>query len=181
LQILPIPNVRFSHQKTNHSLICLLRSFATNQYGCFHLLNLRRSFSYIMRLFAFNNLPDSMTVICLPWLNTPGSDYKHLVKKYKCIHTYPSGTYLFSRFIHDSPFERINIRTSCPYDLFLADKIISERQNKSLHAKELNAIHESTIYNETLNMMLRSNDEVDENTSESDEEPLQLKPINLVL
>jgi hypothetical protein len=40
--------------------------------------------------------PDSMTaVICLPKLNTPGSDYKHLVKKYKCIHTYPAGTYPF--------------------------------------------------------------------------------------
>ena len=73
--------------------------------------------------------PDStMAVICLPRLNTPGSDYKHLVKKYKCIHTYPADTYLFSRFIHDSPFKRINMPTSCPFDLFLAVEFISERE-----------------------------------------------------
>ncbi len=88
--------------------------------------------------------PNSITaVICLPRLNTPGSDYKHLVKKCKCIHIYPAGTFLFSRLIQDSPFERVNIPTSCPYDLFLADEFISERENQSLHAKELNAIHES--------------------------------------
>ena len=76
-------------------------------------------------------LESMMAVIRLPRLNTLGSDYKHLVKKYKCIHTYPAGTYLFSRFIHDSPFERINIQTSCPYDLFLADELfISERIKK---------------------------------------------------
>ena len=87
--------------------------------------------------------PDSMmAVICLPKLNTTGSDYKHLVKKYKCIHTYPAGTYLFSRFIQDSPCKRINIFTSYSYNLFLADEFSSERENQSLHAKELNAIHE---------------------------------------
>ena len=38
--------------------------------------------------------PDTMmAVICLPRLVTPGADYKNLVKKYKCIHTYPAGTY----------------------------------------------------------------------------------------
>jgi hypothetical protein len=121
--------------------------------------------------------PDSMmALICLPRLNTPGSDYKHLVKKYKCIHTYPAGTSLFSRFIHYSPFERINIPTSCPYDLFLADEFISERENQSLHAKELNAIHESKIDKETLKLMFKPNDEEDGNISESDEEPLQFKP-----
>jgi hypothetical protein len=37
--------------------------------------------------------PDSIkAVISLPRLNTPGSDYKHLVKKYKYIHTYPAGS-----------------------------------------------------------------------------------------
>jgi hypothetical protein len=88
--------------------------------------------------------PDSMiAVICLPRLNTPGSDYNHLVKKYKCIHTYLAGIYLFSRFIPDSPFERFNIPTSCPYDLFLVNEFISERENQFLLAKELNAIHES--------------------------------------
>ena len=72
--------------------------------------------------------PESMTaVIFLPKLNTPVSDYKYLVKKYKCIHTYPVGTYLFSRFADNSPFERINIPTSYPHDLFLADEFISER------------------------------------------------------
>jgi len=45
--------------------------------------------------------PDSMIAgICLPRLVTPGSDYKSLVKKYTCIHTYPAGTYLFSKFVH---------------------------------------------------------------------------------
>ena len=35
--------------------------------------------------------PESMmAVICLPRLMTPGADYTHLVKKYKCIHTYTS-------------------------------------------------------------------------------------------
>jgi hypothetical protein len=81
--------------------------------------------------------PDSMmAVICLSRLNTLGSDYKHLVKNNKCIHVYPPGTYLYYRFIsHDSPFERINIPTNCPYDLFLADKLIYERESQSLHAK----------------------------------------------
>ena len=82
--------------------------------------------------------PDSMmAVICLPRLVTPGSNYKNLVKKYKCIQTYPAGTYLFSKFVQDSPFERINIPTTCPYDLFLADEFISERENQSLHAKQV--------------------------------------------
>ena len=122
--------------------------------------------------------PDSMTaVICLPKLNTPGSDYKHLVKKYKCIHTYPAGTYLFSRFVKDSPFERINIPTRCPYDLFLADEFISERENQSLHAKEINAIHTSQIYKDALKSMFISKEkDEDESTSESDEAPIQFKP-----
>jgi hypothetical protein len=41
--------------------------------------------------------PDStMAVICLPRLITPGSNYKELVRKYKLIHSYPAGTYLFT-------------------------------------------------------------------------------------
>ncbi len=44
--------------------------------------------------------PDSITaVMCLPRLNTPGSDYKHSIIKYKCINTFPAGTHLFSRLI----------------------------------------------------------------------------------
>ena len=122
--------------------------------------------------------PDSMmAVICLPRLVTPGSDYKNLVKKYKCIHTYPAGTYLFSKFVQDSPFERINIPTTCPYDLFLADEFISERENQSLHAKQLNAIHESEIYKETLKYMFKSKTKEDtDSTSDSDEEQIQFKP-----
>jgi len=107
----------------------------------FHLLNLRRDLSYIMRIFAFHKSDSMMMAICLPRINTPGSDYKHLVKKYKCIHTYPAGTYLFYKFNHDLPFERFNIPTSCLYDLFFADEFISEGENQSLHAKELNVIH----------------------------------------
>ena len=117
-----------------------------------------------------------MAGICLPRLNTSGSDYKHSVKKYKCIHTYPPDPYLFSRFIHDSPFERINMPSSCPYDLFLANEFISKRENQSLHAKELNAIHESKIHKETLKLMFNSNDKENGNISESDEELLQYKP-----
>jgi hypothetical protein len=122
--------------------------------------------------------PDSMTaVICLPKLNMPGSDYKNLVKKYKCIHTYPAGTYLFSRFVDNSPFERIIIPTSCPYDLFLADEFISERESQSLHAKEINDIHTSQIYKDALKSMFISKDKEDnESTSESDEEQIQFKP-----
>jgi len=121
--------------------------------------------------------PESMmAVICQPRLHTPGSDYKHLVKKYMCFHTYPAGTYLFSRSIQDSPFERINVPTSCLYDLFLADEFISRREDQSLHAKELNAIHESKIYKETLKLMFKSNDEEDGIISESDEGPVQFRP-----
>ena len=122
--------------------------------------------------------PDSMmAVICLPRLVTPGADYKNLVKKYKCIHTYPAGTYLFSKFVQDSPFERINIPTTCPYDLFLADGFISERENQSLHAKQLNAIHESEIYKETLKYMFKSKEREDtDSASDSEEEKVQFKP-----
>ena len=122
--------------------------------------------------------PDTMmAVICLPRIVTPGADYKNLVKKYKCIHTYPAGTYLFSKFVQDSPFERINIPTTCPYDLFLADEFISERENQSLHAKQLNAIHESEIYKETLKSMFKSKVKEDtDSNSDSDEEPIQFKP-----
>jgi hypothetical protein len=102
--------------------------------------------------------------------------YKNLVKKYKCIHTYPAGTYLFSKFVKDSPFERINIPTTCPYDLFLADEFISERENQSLHAKQLNGIHESEIYKETLKYMFKSKEKKDtDSTSDSDEEQIQFK------
>jgi len=81
------------------------------------------------------------------------------------------------RFVDDSPFERINIPTSCPYDLFLADDFISERENQSLHAKEINAIHTSQIYKDALKSMFISKDkEEDVSTSESDEEPIQFKP-----
>ena len=78
-----------------------------------------------------------MAVICLPRSSIPGSDYKHLVKKYKCIYTYPAGTYFFSRSIHDLPIERINIPTICAYDFFLADEFLFERENRSIHAKKL--------------------------------------------
>jgi hypothetical protein len=54
--------------------------------------------------------PDSMmAVICLPRLITLGSNYKELVKKYILIHSYPASTYIFSRIVENSPFERINI------------------------------------------------------------------------
>jgi hypothetical protein len=43
----------------------------------------------------------------------------------------------------------------------LADEFIYDRENQSLHAKELNAIHESKIYKEILKMMFKSNDEED--------------------
>ncbi len=91
---------------------------------------------------------------------------------------YPTNTYLFSRFIPDSPFERTNIPISCPYDLYLADKFISERENQFLHAKELNAIHGCQIYKETLSSMFISKNKEDNDTaSDSDEDlPLQFKP-----
>jgi hypothetical protein len=66
--------------------------------------------------------------------------------------------------------------TSCPYHFCFADEFISERENQSLHAKELNASHESKIYKETLKLMFKSNDKEDGNISESDEEPLQFNP-----
>jgi hypothetical protein len=97
-----------------------------------------------------------MAVICLPRLVTPGSNYKELVKKYKLIHSYPAGTNLFSKYVEDSPFERIDIPSSCPYDLLLADEFISDRELQPLHAKENNAIHESQIYIETLKYMFIS-------------------------
>jgi hypothetical protein len=95
--------------------------------------------------------PDSMmTVICLPRLTTLGSDYTQLVKKYKCIHSYPDGTYLFTMHIKDSTFENNTIFTSCPYNLLLADEFISDRRLQSLHAKQNNADCESQIYVNTL-------------------------------
>ena len=45
-------------------------------------------------------------VIVIPRLVTPGALYKRVLSKYKCIHAYPSGTYLFSRPLDDSPFEK---------------------------------------------------------------------------
>jgi hypothetical protein len=114
--------------------------------------------------------PDTMmAVICLPRLVTSGAYYKNLVKKYKCIHTYPADTYLFSKFVQDSPFERINIPTTCPYDLFLADEFISERENQSLHAKQLNVIHESEKYKEALKSMFK-NKKKEDTDSNSDSE-----------
>ena len=118
-----------------------------------------------------------MAVICLPRVVTPSTDYKNLVRKNKCIHTYPAGNYLFPKFVQDSPFKRINIPTTCPYDLFLADDSISERENQSLHVKQLNAIHESKIYKHTLKYMFKSKKKEDTDiTSDSDEKQIQFKP-----
>jgi hypothetical protein len=59
----------------------------------------------------------------------------------------------------------------------LADEFISERENQSLHAKQLNAIHESEIYKETLKYMFKSkNKEDNDSSSDSDEEQIQFKP-----
>ena len=61
----------------------------------FHLLNLRRNSSYITRL----QQPDSiMTVICLPRSNTPGSDYKQLVKEIQ-VCSYLSNRCLLTSFL----------------------------------------------------------------------------------
>ena len=95
-----------------------------------------------------------MAIICHPRLLTPTSNYKELIKKYKLIHSYPASTYLFSKYVENFPFERINIPSSCQYDLFLADEFISDRELQSLYAKENNSIHESQIYIETLNICL---------------------------
>ncbi len=69
--------------------------------------------------------------------------------------------------------------TRCPYNLFLAVEFISERENQSLHAKELNAKHESKIYKETIKFMFvyKDKEDTDDITSESDEDlPLQFNP-----
>jgi hypothetical protein len=59
----------------------------------------------------------------------------------------------------------------------LADEFNSERENQSLHAKELNDIHESQIYKETLKSMFVSKKHEDEDTTSDDEDlPLQFKP-----
>ena len=60
----------------------------------------------------------------------------------------------------------------------MADEFISERENQSLHAKEIiNAIHTSQIYKDALKSMLISKEkEDDESASDSDEEPIQFKP-----
>ena len=72
-------------------------------------------------------IPDEIScVIVIPRLVTPGALYKKVLSKYKCIHTYPSGTYLFSRPLDDSPFEKVEIPTNCQYDLYLADEWIAD-------------------------------------------------------
>jgi hypothetical protein len=59
----------------------------------------------------------------------------------------------------------------------LADEFISEKENQSLRAKEINAIHTSQIYKHALKSIFVSKDkEDDESTSESDEMPIQFKP-----
>jgi len=56
-------------------------------------------FRLYYEVIRLQQLDSMMAVICLPRLVTSGSDYKNLVKTYKCIHTYPAGTYLFSKFV----------------------------------------------------------------------------------
>jgi hypothetical protein len=59
----------------------------------------------------------------------------------------------------------------------LADEFISERENHSLHAKQLNAIHESEIYKDTLKYMIKSKEKEDTDiNSDSDEKQIQFKP-----
>ncbi len=84
---------------------------------------------------------------------------------------------LFSKFVQNSPFERIDIPTTCSYDLFLADEFISGRESLSLHAKQLNAIHGLEIYKETLKSMFKSKEKNDtDSNSDSEEEQVQFKP-----
>ena len=75
-------------------------------------------------------------VIVIARLVTPGALNKKVLSKYKCIHTYRSGTYLFSRPLDDSPFEKAAIPTTCQYDLYLADEWIADRKGQSLNEKK---------------------------------------------
>ena len=86
-------------------------------------------------------IPDEIScAIVIPRLVTPGALYKKVLSKYKCIHTSPSGTYLFIRPLDDSPFEKVAISTNCQYDLYLADEWIADRKRQSLMAKKDYAI-----------------------------------------
>jgi hypothetical protein len=59
----------------------------------------------------------------------------------------------------------------------LADEFISERENQSVYAKQVNAIHESEIYKETLKYMFKSKEQEDNDiTSDSDEKQIHFKP-----
>ena len=59
----------------------------------------------------------------------------------------------------------------------MANEFISERENQSLHAEQLNAIHESEIYKDTLKYMFKSREKEDTDiTSNYDEEQIQFKP-----
>jgi hypothetical protein len=49
----------------------------------------------------------------------------------------------------------------------LVEEFISERENQSLHAKELNTIHESKMYKETTKIEFNFGAKEDETISES--------------
>ena len=79
---------------------------------------------------------DTKAVIILPrWNSKSSKEYKPITDKYRLVHTYPSGTYLFHQ-----PHEKGSYPlspTPWPVDVFLADDTVELRQIQSYESAKL--------------------------------------------
>ena len=70
-------------------------------------------------------------IIVLPrWSNAVGKSWQPLLQKYKLIHSYPAGTYLFHTPVSATESKPMG-PTQWPVDVYLADHTVEERQAQS--------------------------------------------------
>ena len=78
---------------------------------------------------------DIKAIIVLPrWYNTLGVQMQQCTNKYRKVHTYPSGTYLFSKILDSSVGTMESLGpTKWPIDVYVADSTVEERSAQAIN------------------------------------------------
>ena len=115
--------------------------------------------------------PDSTSaVILLPRILGPGNQYRHLLTKYKKLHTYPRGTYLFQVVNPDTLEITVAKPTTVLYDLYLADSTVEDRQEHSVNNIRANRGTENVTSTEDKQTNKHTNDAENITTTENGSE-----------
>ena len=104
-------------------------------------------------------------VILLPRIIGPGNQYRHLLTKYRKLHTYNRGTYLFHVVDPDTLEISVAEPTTVLYDLYLADNTVEERKAHSLNSIQTRSSKNTTTTETSIQISSEENTTTTENNS----------------